>query len=62
VVVVKGRQYICGGVGGEVTQLQWWYREGNTAGWCWKRSNTSVMVVKGRQYSCGGVRGEIIQV
>ena len=52
VMVVKGRQYSRGGVGGEVIQ-PWW---------CWRGSNTVVMVVKGRQYGRGGVGGEAIQL
>ena len=49
---MEGKQYSCGGVGGEAIPL-WW---------CWRGSNTVVMVGQGRQYSCGGVGGEAIQL
>ena len=37
VMLVKGRQYSRGGVGGEAIQL-WW---------CWRGSNTAVVVLEG---------------
>ena len=50
-VVLEGKQYSCGGVGGEAIQ-PWW---------CWRGSNTAVVVLEGKQYSCDGGEGKAIR-
>ena len=44
-MVLKGKQYSCGGVGEKVIQ-PWWY---------WMGTNTAVVVLERKQYSRGGV-------
>ena len=51
-VVLKGKQYSCGGCEGKAIQ-PWW---------CWRGSNTGVMALEGKQYSRGGVGGEAMQL
>ena len=50
-VVLEGKQYSCGDVGGEAIQ-PWW---------CWRGSNTAVVVLEGKQYSCDGGEGKAIR-